>query len=99
MPTKRNIIGFHYVFIFEMIPYKGAQDLFLYMISENITESWVLEGFSKAVHITLPCGTGILLRVVLFPGGSTHLLLATRDYHNQVLVLSCPRPDATKCSN
>lgn len=67
---------------------KWTQDLLFYMASENTTESWVLEGSSKANAITLPRGTSVLLRAGPFPRSSSHLSLATHDDYNQVLVFS-----------
>ena len=58
------------------------------MASENTTESWVLEGSSKAIPITLPRGASVLLRAGPSPGSSSHLSLATHDDYNEVLVLS-----------
>ena len=50
-----------------------TQDLLFYIVSENITESWVLEGSSKAIHTSPPCGASVLLRVGSFPHSSSHL--------------------------
>lgn len=63
-----------------------TQDLLFYIVSEDITESWVLEGSSKAIHTSPPCGASVLLRAGPFPCSSLYLSLATHDDGNLVLV-------------
>lgn len=66
------------------------------MASENTTESWVLEGSSKANPITLPRDTSVLLRAGPFPRSSSHLSLATHDDYNRFW---CSQLSQTVCNS